>query len=323
MSTRSNIAEHLALAEASAWLVRLQPGSRTPAYEAAFRVWLAEDPMHAQAFARVTETWDIIPGAARPAAARATRPSRQPRFMAMAASLAFLIATVTAVLFALYGNVYQTQVGEQQTVVLEDGSRITLNTDTRLSVDYRQNLRSIRLDHGEALFEVAKNPQRPFVVQAGNERVRALGTIFMVRNEPDRLDVLLIEGRVQVTQSADARKDVPATPPVVLEPGERLVQRNDEAAPILDRPPVEEATAWRRGEAMFDNATLAEAVAEINRYGKAQVRADDPHVAALRISGVFATRDPVEFANVIAKLHGLQVVRTKNGVALRAGEHMH
>lgn len=327
MSTRSNIAEHLALAEASAWLVRLQEGSRTPACEAAFRDWLAEDAAHATAFARVTETWDLIPGAARsavrPATAQSRTPSRRPRLLAMAASVALLLAAGATALLMTHDHVYQTRLGEQRIVVLEDGTRITLNTDTRLSVDYRRDQRSIRMDHGEALFEVAKNPQRPFIVHAGGENVRALGTTFVVRSEADYLDVLLVEGRVQVSRDAAPRNGTPAEAPVVLTPGERLVQRKNETAPALDHPPVDEMTAWRYGEVVLDDTTLAEAAARINRYSKTQVRLDDPNIGALRISGVFATRDPLEFANLVAKLHGLQVVRTKNGIVLRAGSQMH
>lgn len=338
MSTQPNIAEQLALAEASAWLVRLQGSSRTPACEAAFRDWLAEDTAHARAFARVTETWDLIPGAAnaaaqpdsarpapaRPVPARSRAKPRRARFVAMAASLALLIAAgATSLLMTTHGHVYQTRLGEQRIVVLEDGTRITLNTDTRLSVDYRRDQRSVRMDHGEALFEVAKNPQRPFVVHAGGENVRALGTTFVVRSEADYLDVLLVEGRVQVSHDAPPHDGTPAEAPVVLTPGERLVQRKNTTTPALDHPPVDEMTAWRYGEVVLDNTTLAEAAARINRYSKTQVRLDDPHVGALRISGVFATRDPLEFANLVAKLHGLQVVRTKDDIVLRAGSQMH
>lgn len=320
MGMRTDISEKLALAEASAWLVRLQGSGRTPASEAAFRAWLAEDPAHARAFSRVTDTWDIIPGAARPQPARASSPSRRPRWLAIAASLALAISAMGMSWLVLRDPVYQTGVGEQQMVTLDDGTRVTLNTDTRLSVDYSAGLRRIQLDRGEALFEVARNPSRPFVVRAGDEQIRALGTTFMVRNEDARLDVLLIEGKVQVSrgQVPDKDKGGTARDAVVLMPGERLTLRDGAAHRTLDRPPVDEMTAWRRGEAMFDNVTLGEAVAEINRYGKAQVRIEDPALAGLRISGVFATRDPAEFANVIAKLHDLQVTRNGEDVLLQA-----
>jgi len=314
---RDNISENLALAEASAWLVRLQGSGRTPAAEAAFRAWLAEDTTHAHAFARATDTWDLIPGATvqstPPDVARLVKRVRWP---AVAASITFLAISGLLLLRTLSAPVYQTGVGEQQAFVLDDGSRITLNTDTRLSVDYSTEQRRIHLERGEALFEVAKNARRPFTVQVGDEQVRALGTTFTVRSERKFLDVLLIEGSVQVSHNPPSDGSA-QTGPVVLVPGERLALRDGVAKRTLDPSRVEEMTAWRRGEAMFDNATLAEAVAEINRYGKTHVRIDDPALAQLRISGIFATRDPVEFAHVIASLHGLEVVATRDEVLLR------
>lgn len=313
MSLRPDIAENLTLAEAAAWLVRLQGSDRSAATEAAFRAWLAEDPAHAHAFARVTDTWEIVPGAARMAAP--ARTPRRGRLLAVAASLSLVAILAGYAWLAMRDPIYQTRVGEQRTVTLEDGSRVTLNTGTRLAVDYDADQRRIRLERGEALFEVAKNPRRPFTVQAGHEQVRALGTTFSVRRDRDRVDVLLIEGRVQVSRQA-AKADARASPSIVLAPGDRLALREGRAATTRDRPVVDEVTAWRRGEAMFDNVTLAEAIAEINRYGRVQVRVSDPELAALRISGVFATRDPAEFAEVVARLHGLDTVRTPQGVAL-------
>lgn len=313
MSTRRDVSEQLAMAEASVWLARLQGGERTPTLEAAFRAWLEEDPSHARVFARVTDTWEIIPGATQPLVKRP--PARRPPLLAVAASLAFLF-TVTLISIRTMGSgVYQTHLGEQQSVTLEDGSRVTLNTDTRLRVEYEEGQRRIRLEHGEALFEVAKNPQRPFIVFASGEQVRALGTVFTVRSEPKHLDVLLIEGSVRVSPVTPR----PGQSTIVLAPGERLAVRDDMAKRTLDRPPVDEAIAWRRGEAMFDNTPLTDAMDEINRYGKTKVSVADPALAQLRISGVFATRDPVEFANVIAKLHDLNVEPTSDGVALKAG----
>ncbi|HEX2013527.1 MAG TPA: FecR domain-containing protein [Roseateles sp.] len=316
---RRDVVEDLALAEASLWLVRLQDPARTATVESAFRAWLAEDSRHARAFSRVTDTWEIVPGAVRQAAAAtktAEWPVRPMRWMALTAGMACMVAVAGVVLQLLRDPVYQTSVGEQRMVTLADGSRLTLNTSTRLVVDYGDKQRRIRLERGEALFEVAKNPQRPFVVEAGSEQVRALGTTFVVRNQAKRVDVMLIEGRVQVDrQIASAAAGVRAAP-ILLAPGERMVLRAEAAAPAVDRPAVEEVTAWRRGEAMFDNATLAEAVAEINRYGKTQVSIGDPALAGLRISGVFATRDTAEFAHVVAKLHGLEAVPGDAGITL-------
>lgn len=323
MRTRPDIHEDLVLAEASAWLARLQGSARTPATEQAFKAWLAEDPAHARAFARVTHTWDIIPGAAMQgqAASRPRPPHRQsPWRYAIAAGVAILLLLVGG--YTLRDPVYRTGIGEQKAITLDDGTRITLNTDTRVVVSYRQAERRIGLTHGEAMFEVAKNPQRPFVVEAGAKQVRALGTTFLVRNEADQVAVVLIEGRVKVSDDAPPRRSEPAGDAVTLTPGERLVLNASGAQrQVLDRPKVEEVTAWRQGEVIFDNANLADAVAELNRYGTTRLRLEGPALARLRVSGVFATHDPVEFANAVAKLHDLDVVPGKDGVVLEKARH--
>jgi len=114
-------------------------------------------------------------------------------FLAAAACIALLMVVVGFAWLKLRDPIYRTAIGEQQTVTLNDGTRITLNTDTQLVVSYRQTERHIRLDHGEAMFEVAKQPQRPFIVQVGDQQVRALGITFIVRRDADRDAVVLIE----------------------------------------------------------------------------------------------------------------------------------
>lgn len=315
MRGQSDMVEDVVLAEASAWLARLQGPARTPAAEAAFKAWLAADPAHARAFARVTDTWDIIPGATLMSAASPPRRSRRVP-MALAAALA-LLTLVTGLVWLLPRDLaYQTAVGEQRTVTLGDGTRIALNTDTRLAVDYGDDLRRVRLERGEALFEVARQPRRPFIVLAGDEQVRALGTSFVVRRDPDRLTVALIEGKVEVGRRVTAPASARPAQATVLAPGERITVRADDRRE-LDKPRIEAMTAWRRGEVMFDDATLAEAVVELNRYGGSRIRLEDPALEPLRVSGVFTTRDPAEFARTIAELHGLDVEHGSDGVVLR------
>jgi transmembrane sensor len=324
MHRQSDILEDLALAEAAAWLVRLQTTPRTAATEAAFKAWLAEYDAHAQAFARVTQTWDILPGAVQPYASEtsATPARRRPRqsTVAIAAAVACVVLTVVlnGFLGPLWGrdSAYRTAIGETRTLTLDDGSHVTLNTDTQLMVAYRAGERRIRLEHGEALFEVAPNPQRPFIVQAADHQVRALGTIFDVRSDAQNLAVILIKGQVEVSGNRAARSGggEPAAT-VLMSPGERMVvNRNGEAH--LDHPEIETLTAWQRGQAIFDDVALADAIAEINRYGGARVQLGDPALGQLRISGVFATRNSAEFAAAVAKLHHLNVAQSGNVIAL-------
>lgn len=161
------------------------------------------------------------------------------------------------------------------------------------------------MTHGEALFEVAKDAGRPFLVQTAGLQVKATGTAFLVRSMTesggaDVTSVILIEGQVVVQRTATP---VPTTP-IVMAPGERLRAPRPHApstvptdvAVQLDRPHIDKLVAWQRGEAMFDNTTLADAVAEMNRYCKVQITLAGQAVGALRIGGLHRTGDNESFA---------------------------
>lgn len=307
-------------AEAAAWIARLQSSERSEATEAGLRSWLEAAPENQDAFERATEIWGIIPSAALlhrcprtdaapepPASRRPGRALVQPRALALAASLLLFLCAGMGWWIMNRPVHYATERGEQKIATLADGTRISLNTRTALSVRYEDDIRKIRLEHGEAMFEVAPNPHRPFIVTAGSKSVRALGTSFVVKRVGSDVTVTLIEGSVSVDdgREADARG---APDPVVLNPGERLKVETKMAS--IDRPSLEAVTAWRRGQAVFDNAPLSAAAAELNRYGGPRIAIDDPRLASLRVSGVFATNDTVEFARAIAALHGLRVERS-------------
>ncbi|MBO9622479.1 MAG: FecR domain-containing protein [Sphingomonas sp.] len=304
--------ERSADAEAAAWVARLQSPSRTEATEGALRAWLCADPAHEDAFERANEIWSILPGAAAsrglstPAARHA--PKRDHRVLALAASILLLLSVGVAWWVQRAPDAYSTRVGEQTVATLDDGSRIALNTDTKVEVRYAPNVRRIRLDHGEAFFEVAHNRVRPFIVEAGNKQVRALGTSFSVRYAPEGVVVTLVTGKVSITDLRAGRR-AEAIKPTVLTPGERLTAGPDHPATI-DRPAIEAVTAWRRGQAVFSDTPLSAAVAEMNRYGGQHVAIEDPRLASLRVSGVFATNDTGEFAQAVAALHSLRVVQS-------------
>jgi len=322
MKPTSEVINELTLAEASAWLTRLQDSARTPATEAAFKAWLAAKPAHARAFTRVNDVWELLPGAVapvhhRPHAARHHRVrARRAPWLAVAAcaALVLLVAAGFVRMLLPVDQTYQTAAGAQQTVVLADHTRITLNTDTRITVEYRKNERRVLLERGEALFHVTENPQRPFVVQTGDAQVVDLGTVFDVRHYSPTIAVTLLEGKVWV----GARTAPPgqSTPSTVLVPGERLTIHAD-GQRVLDRPNLEEAMAWQRGQVYFDDTTLAEAVAELDRYGGVRIRIADPTLATLRVSGVFSVHDPAQFASAVAALHDLHVARKGKAIVLK------
>lgn len=314
MSAETDITEDMALAEAAAWLSRLQDEARTPATEAAFKEWLLE-PRCARAFARVTETWELVAGAS--LATQRPKPSRPWAPALLAATLLMVVCGGGIAAFVLHDPSYSTAIGQQQTVTLDDGTRVALNTDSKIVVDYTAAQRRVRLERGEAMFEVAKNRNRPFIVAAGDERVRAVGTTFVVRRDVGKTSVVLVEGRVEVSRGVERRQNAGRPPKAtILTAGDRLTVTAD-AAIAVDRPKIETATAWRRGEVMFDDTPLVDAIAELNRYGGAQISLNGPELRGLRVSGVFKTQDPAEFAEIVARLHGLRAERSSEGVSLQ------
>lgn len=288
-------------AEAAAWLARLNGPFRSARSEAGLRRWLERDPAHEAAFERATEIWEMIPGAVPGRELMPEETAPVTRRQLMAAGIIALVLAGGGYALMNRAPAYETAVGGQELVRLEDGSRVSLNTDSRIAVLYSDGERRVRLERGEAMFEVAHAPARPFLVETGGERIRALGTTFVVRRDAGgKTSVTLIEGRVEVARQAGAARIA------TLSPGQRVIVSANAGA-ALDRPPIELVTAWRRGEVVFEDASLIEAAEELNRYSPNRVVIADPSVGALRISGVFSTSDPGEAARAIAALHRLRV----------------
>ena len=311
-------------AEAAVWLTRIQRETGVEESRQALQDWLALDPEHRLAFQQVTETWEFLPGAAALMSPKHSAPARSSRGSAPRRSavrpalvglgLAACVLAAVGIMVIKGGSVYVTEEGQHRAMTLADGSRLTLNTDSRAKVIYSATERRVRLDRGEAAFDVAHDPAHPFVVVAGTTEIRALCTAFVVRRQGDRVSVTLVRGKVQISGAgADARgaKRVLAT----LIPGQRL-QVAPQAQPQLDTPSIEMVTAWEQGEVIFESATLAEAANEMNRYGPIKVTVD-ADVSGLRISGVFATNQAAEFAAAAAQLHGLRAVPREDGLDLQ------
>lgn len=312
MVSRLERSERIA-AEAAAWLARLESTGRTPATEEGLQAWLVSDDEHRQSFERAMDAWAIIPGAAAfinadalhgGVPAPANDRSRFVRAFALAASL-LLVVLASGWWFIEQPTAYSTITGEQKIATLEDGTRIALNAETQLSVRYDQQTRSVHLDKGEAMFEVMHNAKRPFKVEVGDKIVTALGTSFLVRKTGDTVVVTLISGKVRVDTRGGSKVSTPPIP-TVLTPGERLTALPN-SPEIVTRTSSEAATAWRRGQVVFDDTSLSAAVAELNRYGGMQIDVADPRLGSLPVSGVFATNDAAEFASAIAALHHLRV----------------
>jgi transmembrane sensor len=333
-------------AEAATWVARLHGPNRDRQMELACLAWQARSAAHRHAFERCTEVWLEVPNAARaagyvptprPPGGSAWAGPRRPGLMAMAA-LCVLVLAVSVMGWMRWGEEteYRTAVGEAQTVMLADGTRMFLNTDTRVAVDLDSTQRRVSIRRGEVAFEVAKEPARPFVVRAAASEVVALGTAFSVRLTPAAaaageaqgvaLVVTLLEGKVAVRSVAGSEGTAAAiAQPLVMQPGERVrVARASGRAAVtrelLDRPRLDQVTAWRRNEVVFDRTSLSEAVAEMNRYSRMPlVLMGDLAQSDRLVSGQYRTGDNAGFAQALAALHGLVVHERQDRLELSKG----
>lgn len=304
--------------EAAVWIARLHSPERSASLEAGLRRWLGESPEHRAAFDMANDIWErasALPEGAlarTQAAGSSWRRVAMPRPIAMAAALTAMLLTGAVAWLALRQPPLRTQIGEQRILTLEDGTRIALNTSTRVVVDYTSTQRNVRLLEGEALFEVAPKPGMPFVVSAGERAITALGTSFVVRREHRDLTVTLMEGKVSISTVGGVSD---TATPRILNPGERVMYAGV-STERSDRPDLEKITAWRRGQVALDRTRLVDAVSEMNRYSQVRLGVEGSAAGEVRISGVFRAGDSLFFAQAIAETYHLEVVRRDGEIIL-------
>jgi transmembrane sensor len=312
-------------AQAAVWVTDLHGPDRNAEVEEGVRRWIAADPAHAAAFEAATEAWQSSGNLPEPTVLRAL--SRNYRTFnsptrPVLAGIAVLGLALAITLYLLKDDTLSTGPGEQKTVDLADGTQVILNANSRVRVRYDEHTRKIILVRGEALFNVAKYQPAPFVVQIGTHKVIAVGTSFEVRREDSSASsysVTLVEGRVAIEPTSWSN-ELPATATaglILLNPGERL-RISQDAADLLDQPALDKVTAWQRGRLIFDDASLREAAAEFNRYGKVKLTIDPNVPATLRVGGVFKISDPATFARAMANVYHLRIVNRGQDITLSA-----
>jgi transmembrane sensor len=304
-------------AEAAAWIARLHDERRGAEVETRLREWLGESDEHRRAFNRMRQVWEQAGNIGmRVRADDSATASERSRFSpwpaAMAATLVLVLITTV---YLRRGSSLSTAVGQQQVQLLRDGTRVVLNTDTRIEVTYDEYFRRVRLVRGEAWFDVSKRPTWPFLVSVGDQEIRALGTSFIVRHDNDQdLSVTLVDGRISVAP-VTTNGEAPPQAPQLLVPGQRLVI-SQHHAPAVDRPELGRVTAWERGRVEFDETPLQDAATEMNRYTITRLIVPDTAVAQLRIGGVFRAGDSDEFVKIVTAAFGLRAKRNGDEIVL-------
>jgi transmembrane sensor len=298
------------------WITRLNSGECTDSERRAFETWLVEREEHRQAYEEARWVWDRmegLKGATFPEieAARDYRPFgalRRPGVKAAAAALGVLAGGIW--MLGPWGtktDTYRTVKGEQQSVVLADGTRVEMNTDTELDVLLGRNSRTVTLHRGEAAFTIAHNDDpRPFEVVAGSGRVRDLGTEFAVSAEPEGGSVVVVEGLVEIT----TRKMIPQR----LSVGERVTFNAAGDLSPAEQVDPGAATAWRSGRLVFKGVSLAAMVAQLARYHDMTIEISDPALSQLVISGTFKIHDIGGIFAAIEATLPVKVSRPTGGV---------
>ena len=322
--------------QAAAWAMRDMGKPMDPRLVAAREAWLNERPEHRAAYSQAIRALGIVAAnMADPAVMALRRKALEARPMPsllgvrLAAGLA-VCAIVIAIGVGLRisethsqrldagvqtsvaraGRVYSTGVGQRLTIPLSDGSLVTLDTASAVRIRYTVGERSVDLMQGQALFKVAKHQPAPFQVYAGDQRITALGTVFDVRLEPDRVRVSLLEGSVRVASVSPSSLGEPQRE-VVLDPGQALEQRGS-IVRVSDINPTR-TKSWIDGVLDFDDEPLASAVAEVNRYSEHKIILEGVEIRALRISGIFTAGDTERFAQTMAELFSLHVAHDTTG----------
>ena len=313
---------------AADWVARLDARDLTPGEEQELQAWLDSDVRCLGAFARARAIF-ISPGiaSAMPNVRRAPLGTMTSSPLARRSFLAAAVVGVVGSAFLLgrreesEKRLYVSELGEIRQIPLEDGSRITLNTNSALQVEYRKESRLVALQRGEAFFEVAKNNDRPFIVVGSSAQARAVGTSYNVRlgKEDGEMQIRVASGRVAVepphaelatafgalkslfgSRSANAAY-VNANQEAEVRVGQDGLDKGRIQVSVRDLQPgiFERSLMWREGLLSFEGVTLAEAIAEFSRYSRQKILIRGA-LAHERVSGLFAAADPAAFASAIA-----------------------
>ena len=321
--------------QASEWLAKLDAEQPSPQDLAAFKQWVNADPAHRIAFEELVEFWDemnILTQAVLPRELMApqAKPRRAlaPIRAAMGAAALAIVAVASILSLPLGTSIYTTGVGEQKTIQLADNSVVQLNTNSRLEVDYSSDLRRLSLTQGEAHFDVAHNPQRPFEVLAGQGLVRAIGTAFTVHIRKIDVEVIVTEGTVelapaptpQVTAVPIANSDSTPQP----KPDRRL-QATAGSMVTFDKnllsdvehmvaSQLEKQLSWRDGMLVFKAEPLQSVVDEVSRYTNLTIIIPERSAREMKVGGLFKVGDTESLFEALRDGFDIHVKEVSNDV---------
>lgn len=300
------------LEEAANWVARLNADDRSGEDEERFKAWIAANPEHGIAFEVMDRGWSAIAGIQRRAKPPVHSVSRRQLVMA-ALGGSVVVGTSFLVLHPATAQTYETAVGEQKHLALEDGSKILMNASTKLVISVTDTQRSADLVYGRADFDIAKDSTRPFIVSAGQHQIVSQGSRFDVGHDGDDVQVVLTQGAADFHDATAA----PSTKKSLVA-GDRLLASGPSVR--IDRPRIEPLVAWQTRTAIFDDTMLSEAIREMNLYSQTKLEIVDGRIARLHVTGQYRVGDNVAFARSIAKFLPVQVSQQGDRMILRSSD---
>ena len=325
--------------EACAWLAQIDGGPMSDGDRKALQEWIGRSPAHKQIFEKMAQRFlqlsvafdeEAVRPASRAGASRAgaSRAGASGAFwgrwglwswrgLAMP-SLALLCLFAVARLYwplstAPISQSYYSDIGQQRVIDLADGSVLTLNTKTRIDVAFSDEARIIQLIYGEAHFDVAKDPDRPFRVLTRMGGVKAVGTVFSVRVRDGDIEVLVEEGAVELTahdieNPTGENRDAPLRPGIILASGRRAAfNKSEQVITVLDPARLQQRLSWRQGQLVFDGDPLAYVIDEISRYTPVRIVISDPQLLDMPISGQFKAGEVDALLDALEQGFGLRI----------------
>lgn len=299
--------------QAAAWLERRDRADWSDADQAELDAWLAKSTENYLFYHRVASAWArsqrlVVLRHPRSQTLKVNTQSKLRPLLVTAVAISAAVAVLAVagtLLFPSSGrHTFVTPIGGHEIITLKDGSSIELNTDTVVRTDIGSDHQIAFIERGEAFFKIAHDAGHPFTVTANNNKITVLGTKFSVRDEPDRVEVKLVDGKVWFTSDngkAAARS-------ALMTPGDVLVATATSLS-VANRTPAALANdlGWRRGLLIFHHSTLADAASEYNRYNTQKIVVADAAAARLTLSGSLPANDTREFLTIAKKFFGLHV----------------
>jgi transmembrane sensor len=353
MSRKASRSNQQILEEASTWFVVLRGQDLGGLARKEFHDWIKRSPEHIRAYLEIASTYADIPapkgGRTPPELIAKARSSPDANVLPLKSGaiaveglkpppsigrrLAYPVTLVASVLLVAFigtwwyaqRNTYATAIGEQRSITLNDGSIVELNARSKVRVAFDDRQRDVELLEGQALFRVAKDHSRPFVVRAGVTSVRAVGTQFDVYRRTTGTTVTVLEGRVAVLSSTLASGQVAVTEPARRETpqpastipeehkGEILLSAGEQATVTgastdkSQRANIAAATAWTQRQLIFDGTPLSEVVEEFRRYSSRHIVIDAPDLANLKISGQYTSASPESLLRFLSLQKGVVI----------------